>query len=108
MIDQLEQILQSQNFGMLHYSESQAELTVYRNDGGGGLGTLGTASRVGGPPRYTVEVIHKIDAKIEKCRKKMQKMDSEYKKLYQILINSEQRKREKDVKAQIQVNEQDL
>ena len=46
------------------------------------MGTLGTASRVGGPPRYTVDVIHKIDAKIDKCRRKMQKMDAEYKKLY--------------------------
>ena len=46
------------------------------------MGNLGTASRVGGPPRYTVDVIHKIDAKIDKCRRKMQRMDAEYKKLY--------------------------
>ena len=38
----------------------------------------------------------------------MAKMDAEYKRLYHILMNSEQMKREKDIKAQIQVNEQDL
>lgn len=38
----------------------------------------------------------------------MHKMDAEYKRCYQVLINSEQMKREKDVKAQIQVTEQDL
>ena len=59
---------------MLHHSESQDELTLSRN--GGGLGTLGTASRVGGPPRYTIDIIHKIDATIDKCRTKLQKMDA--------------------------------
>jgi hypothetical protein len=86
----------------MNHSESQADFNI------GGLGTLGTATGVAGPQRYTVEVLHKIDHMIEKCRKKMQKMDAEYKRLYQVLINSEQIKREKDVKAQIQVNEQDL
>jgi hypothetical protein len=87
----------------MHASDSQTDLAPSRNGGGGGggLGTLGTASRVGGPPRYTMDVIYKIDATIEKCKRKMQKMDAEYKKLYQILLNSEQRKREKDLKAQI-------
>jgi hypothetical protein len=86
---------------LLQNSDSQAELTPTRNDNGGGLGTLGTASRVGGPQRYTMDIIHKIDGVIDKCRRKMQKMDSEYKKLHHILINSEQRKREKDIKAKI-------
>jgi hypothetical protein len=80
---------------MLHHSDSQAELTPSRI--GGALGTLGTASRVGGPARYPNEVLYKIDSKIEKCRKKMNKMDAEYKRSYQILMNSEQRKREKDI-----------
>jgi hypothetical protein len=91
---------------MLHHSDSQADLTPSRN--GGALGTLGTASRVGGPARYSNEVLYRIDFKIDKCRKKMHKMDAEYKRCYQVLINSEQMKREKDIKAQIQVTEQDL
>jgi hypothetical protein len=72
----------------MHHSESQEELINNRN-GGAGLGTLGTASRVGGPIRYTADVIFKMDALIERCRQKLQKMDNEYKKLYQVLINSE-------------------
>ncbi len=71
---------------MLHHSDSQEDLTVSRN--GGALGTLGTATRVG-PARYTVEIINKIDGAIDKCRRKLLKMDAEYKKLYQVLINSE-------------------
>ena len=55
-----------------------------------------------------MDIIHKIDSIIDKCRRKMQKMDSAYKKLHHIYINSEQRKREKEVKAKIQMNEQDL
>jgi hypothetical protein len=75
-------------------------LTPSRNDNIG-LGTLGIASKVSGPWRYTMDIIHKIDSIIDKCRRKMQKMDSAYKKLHHIYINSEQRKREKEVKAKI-------
>jgi hypothetical protein len=82
---------------MLHHSDSHVDLTPTRNEGA--LGTLGTASRVGGPARYSNEVLYKIDFKIDKCRKKMHKMDAEYKRCYQVLINSEQMKREKDIKA---------
>ncbi len=95
--------MQTKNFEMLHNSDSQAELSPSRI--GGTLETLGTASRVGGPARYPNEDLSKIDSKIEKCRKKMQKMEAEYKRFYQILMNSEQKKREKNIKAQIRVNE---
>ncbi len=72
----------------MYHSDSQAELTPSRNNNAD-LGSLGTASRVGGPQRYTMDIIHKIDSIIEKCRRKMSKMDAEYKKLHHVYINSE-------------------
>lgn len=104
-IDSVEQLLQTYQYEAksLNASDSQETLGL-----GGNLGALGTASRVGGPQRYTIDVINKIDHLIAKCRAKMDKMVQEYKNLHQIFINSEQRKREKQIKAQIQVNEAEL
>jgi hypothetical protein len=61
-----------------------------------------------GVQRYGQDVIHKIDFLIEKCKNKMIKVEQEHKRLYQVLINSEQKRQEHDIRAQIHVNQADL
>lgn len=94
MIDNVEHLLQTFTSFKLNPSDSVEYLNSNQQ-----MGQLGLVTRQGNQLRYSQDVLHKIDNLIEKCRTKMLKMEAEHKRLYQVLVNSEQKRREHDIKA---------
>jgi len=52
--------------------------------------------------------LQRLESKIDRYKRKYSKMQKEYERLYSILINSEHRKKEKDLITQMRVTEADV